>query len=284
MASRFMSSSILGMPGHAVPCANPIQNLGGGAGGPMVNPGEISSWPMLKIKYKTDPERLASLLPPGLEPGDEPNVYVTFYNVPIEEAPEYGTVVSIEAKYKGEKGEFTVGFAISQEEPVLLCQQLWGQPKYLAQTTYFRYGDKVEARCTHQGYTFIEFKGKVVGVEANPADFTQNDWWIKCVRSWTMQPEQYDFPPHVVHVKAQYGTAFYEKVEGTLTLRDSPWDPMAEYLPIRGEVTAHLWQPIFKDRGITLAGPLDPKKYWPFVDTIAGSHWPGHNGGPRKAK
>jgi acetoacetate decarboxylase len=75
-----------------------------------------------------------------------------------------------------------------------------------------------------------------------------------------------------------------EKVEGTLTLRESPWDPMSEHLPIRGPVTAHLWQPVFKDRGINLAGPLDPKKYWPFVDTIAGSHWPGHNGGPRKGK
>jgi acetoacetate decarboxylase len=264
--------------------ANPIQNASAGTGGPKTNPGEISNWPMLKIKYLSDPERIAALLPPGIEPGDEPYVYVTFYNVPIEASPEYGTVISVEAKYKGEKGEFTIGYAISQEEPVLLCQQLWGQPKYLAQTTYFRYGDVVEAKCTHQGYTFIEFKGKVTGVAPIPADFTQNDWWIKCVRSWTMQPEQYDFPPHVVHVKALYGTAHMEKVEGTLTLRESPWDPMSEYLPIRGPVTAHLWQPVFKDRGINLAGPLDPKKYWPFVDTIAGSHWPGHNGGPRKGK
>jgi len=125
VASRFISSAILGAP-FAVPCANPVQNLSSGAGGPAIAPGEISNWPMLKIKYKTDPARLKSLLPPGLEPGDEPNVYVTFYNVPIHEAPEYGTVVSVEAKYKGEKGEFTLFIAISQEEPVLLCQQLWG--------------------------------------------------------------------------------------------------------------------------------------------------------------
>lgn len=276
MAKSKSSSSA----GTAPVAANPIQNQGGS--GLTIAPGEISDWPMLKIKYKTDPKLLKSLLPPGLEPGDEPNVFVTFYNVPIHEAPEYGTVISVEAKYKGEKGEFTICIAISQEEPVLLCQQLWGQPKYLAQTTYFRFGDKVEAKCEHQGYTFIEFKGKAVSVEPNPEEFTQNDWWIKSVRSWTMQPEQYDFPPHVIHVKAKYGTARYEKLEGTLTLRESPWDPMSKYLPIKGPVEAYLWSPLFRDRSITLRDPLDPKAYWPFVDTIGGSHWPGYHGGPKK--
>jgi len=280
MASRFIASSILGTMA-STPCANPIQNLGGGSENNFrINPGEISNWPMLKIQYRSDPKKIAAILPPGIEPGDEPNVFVTFYNVPIEESPEYGTVVSVEAKYNGVKGEYTVGFAISQEEPVLLCQKLWGQPKYLAQTTYFRYGDTVEAKCTHQGYTFIEFKGKVTETVANPPEFTQNDWWIKCIPSVDMQG--YDVPPKVVHVRSVYETALMQKIEGKLILRDSPWDPMTEYFPIQGEVTAHLWTPVFKDRGISDAGPLDPVKFAPFADTIGGSRYPGHHGGPRR--
>lgn len=276
MVSRFVNASILGgagLPSLSAPAAD---------GAPMGVPGENGNWPMLKLQYRSDPERIASILPPGIEPGDEPNVYITFYNVPINNEPEYGTVLSVEAKYKGQKGEYTISFAISQEDPVILCQELWGQPKYLAHTDYFRLGDYVEAKVCHHGYTYLEFRGKVKGVMPNPPDFTENNWWVKKTRSVTMQPGKYDFPPHVVHVRSVYGTAYKEKVEGQLVLRDSPWDPVAEMLPIRGEVSAYLWTPIFKDRGITLADPLDPEAFWPFADTIGGSRWPGHHGGPKK--
>ena len=70
--------------------------------------------------------------------------------------------------------------------------------------------------------------------------------------------------------------------EGTLTLRDSPWDPIKELLPIESDVSARLWTPNSFDRDIALAGKLDADAYAPFADTISGSRWPGENGGPRK--
>ena len=33
---------------------------------PMGAPGDIINWPMLKIHYRTDPEAIAALLPPGI--------------------------------------------------------------------------------------------------------------------------------------------------------------------------------------------------------------------------
>ncbi|MBW2288987.1 MAG: hypothetical protein JRG80_20215 [Deltaproteobacteria bacterium] len=47
-----------------------------------------------------------------------------------------------------------------------------------------------------------------------------------------------DLPPHVVRVHTEHRTAFNQTVEGTLTLRDSPWDPIKELLPIESEVLA----------------------------------------------
>ena len=72
-------------------------------------------------------------------------------------------------------------------------------------------------------------------------------------------------------------------MEGELLLRDSPWDPLTTLLPMREQVSAHLWWPIFLDRKITLAGPLDPEGFLPFADTISGSRYPGTSGGPKKA-
>ena len=36
---------------------------------PQGNPGDIVNWPMLKIAYRTDPDKIAALLPPGISPG-----------------------------------------------------------------------------------------------------------------------------------------------------------------------------------------------------------------------
>ncbi|MBW2725428.1 MAG: 2-oxo acid dehydrogenase subunit E2, partial [Deltaproteobacteria bacterium] len=55
---------------------------------PQINPGEISNWPLLKIRYRTDAEKIAALLPPGIDPGDEPNVSLNIYNVPVPDEPE----------------------------------------------------------------------------------------------------------------------------------------------------------------------------------------------------
>lgn len=250
--------------------------------GPQINPGDILNWPMLKLSYKTDPEAIAKLLPPGIEPGAEPNVNITIYNFPVLNEPEYGCVVNIEANYNGIPGEYTMGIAIDQEAAVFNSQERWGQPKYYAETQFYRLMDYVKASVTHRGYTFLEFEGQVTETLENPPEHETNEWWTKHARSVDMMPESYDFPPHVVRVYSKYGTAFMQKVEGKLTLNPSPWDPVATALPIRSEPTAHLWTPIFLDRKITLEGELDGKAYWPFVDTIGGSQWPGTDGGPKK--
>lgn len=248
---------------------------------PQGNGGEIINWPMLKVTYRTDKDRIASLLPPGIEPGASPHVTVTFYNFPVLNAPEYGVVVNVDADYQGTPGEFTLAIGIDQEHVVKPSQERFGQPKFYAETQYFRMLDMVEARTSHNKHTFAEFRGRVVGTQENLPDADQNEWWIKCMRDIDHTPGKYDFPPHVVHVYSRFGTAHLSKLEGELVLHTSRWDPIKELLPLREQVSAHLWSPVFIDRKITLAGELDGDKFWPYADTIGGSRWPGEQGGPR---
>ena len=58
------------------------------SGAPQGNPGDIVNWPMLKIVYRTDPEKIAALLPPGIESGANPHVTLTIYNFPVPDEPE----------------------------------------------------------------------------------------------------------------------------------------------------------------------------------------------------
>ncbi len=250
---------------------------------PQANTGEIINWPMLKIKYKTDPEKIAALLPPGIEPGAEPIVTLTVYNFPVNGAPEYGVVTTVHANYNGMEGEFALGYGIDQEEAVFVSQERNGQPKFPCDIKFYRLMEYVFASCTHQGHTFLDFKGQCVGAEDPGEQFEHNEWWIKVSRGVGIEPAtSYDFPPHVVRVRTVYGTAYKEKVMGQLTLTSSPWDPVADLLPVREEVENYLWWPTFHDREITLAGELDGEKFMPFADVIGGSRWPGENGGPKK--
>lgn len=250
---------------------------------PQGNTGDIVNWPMLKVVYRTDPEKIAALLPPGIEPGANPHVTLTIYNFPVPDEPEYGILTTIDANYNGIEGEYALGYGIDQESAIFNSQQRNGQPKYPCTTDYFRLGPNVSARCSHQGYTFVEFKGTSTGPAPLLDEFDLHEWWVKVSLAVGMMPgTDYDFPPHVVHVRSRYGTAWREEVEGELILRDSPWDPIASKLPMLEQVSAHLWWPIFMDREIKLAGPLDPEGFLPFVDVISGSRWPGTMGGPQR--
>ncbi|MBW2291163.1 MAG: acetoacetate decarboxylase family protein [Deltaproteobacteria bacterium] len=247
---------------------------------PQINPGEISNWPLLKIRYRTDAEKIAALLPPGIDPGEEPNVSLNIYNVPVPDEPEMGVLIAVDADYRGTKGFYTIGLGIDQEAAIAISRDMNGQPKYPSEITYYRMGDKITARCTHQGYTYVEFEGTVTGVAADFPQYEENEWWVKVSRAVGGAEKAYDFPPHVVHVKSTYSTTYRENVEGELRLLDSPWDPIAKLLPINELLSAQLETAAWLGRDITLEGELNPEAFWPFIDTIGGSRWPGQSGGP----
>lgn len=247
-----------------------------------INPGDILGWPVLKVDYPTDARAVAALLPPGIEPGDESNVHLSIYCYPVRDEPEYGVVVSVDANYLGTKGVYTLAYGIDQESAVYISKDTNGQPKFLAEIDYYRMGDTVTARCVHHGYTFLEFHGKTTATAPLPAAYVEHEWWVKVSRAVGGKEKSYDFPPHVVMVKTSYQPIHRVTVEGELRLLESPWDPIAQLLPMRGAATAYLSTAMPTAREITLNGRLDPEAFWPFVDTIGSARWPGTSGGPRR--
>jgi len=247
-----------------------------------INPGDILGWPSLKISYPTDPAKLAALLPPGIEPSERADVHLNIYCIPVPDEPEFGVVISVDADYRGQKGVYALGYGIDQESAIYISKDMNGQPKFPCEIEYYRLGESVRARCSHQNYTFLDFKGKTAGPAEMPEQETQHEWWIKVSRAVGGAEKAYDLPPHVVMVKGQSKPVYRESVVGRLELLESPWDPIAERLPMEGEATAYLSTAKIVSRAISREGPLDPEAFWPFVDTIGSSRWPGTLGGPRR--
>jgi acetoacetate decarboxylase len=247
---------------------------------PLSRPGEIAGWPKLVVTYTTEPAGAAALLPPGFELLD-PVVTVGFYCVPVLDEPELGVSVRIEASWRGVAGRYSLGLGIDQEAAVHISAETNGQPKFLCDIAYFRLGDRVTARASHQRYTFVEFTG-TAGGEVPPAggEVVEHEWWVKYSRAIGGAEGAYDLAPRVVDVATTFEQRHVEDVEGTLVLRDSPWDPIARYLPMCEPGRAQLVTHTPKARTITDAGPLDPEAFWPHADVIGGSRWPGRRGGP----
>ena len=248
----------------------------------MARPGEVAGWPKLVIKYPTDPANIGPLLPAGIQPTDDSTVQIGIYCVPIHGEPEYGVSIKVPASWQGVEGVYNLGMGIDQEQAVFISGERNGQPKFLCDIEYYRIGDSVGARATHQGYTFVEYQGTVAGEGAVvPGDQTEHEWWTKYSRE-IGGGQGYDFAPVVVVVATTTEQVHVEDLDGSLRLIESPWDPVARYLPVDGEVSAQLVSHRMKARAITNAGPLDPEAFWAHADVIGGSRWPGTNGGPRR--
>ena len=249
---------------------------------PMTRPGEVAGRPKLVLRYPTDPERIADLLPPGLTAVGDPVVQIGIYCVPVHGEPEYGVSTKVAAAFDGLDGQYCLGIGIDQESAIFISRETNGQPKFPCSVRFFRLGAEIHASCTHQGRTFLDFRGVVSGSpEPTGIEVEDNEWWIKVSRAVGGVERAYDFPPHVVRVRTAGVVTHTETLRGELTLADSPWDPYTELLPMAGPATAELVTTRHTAREITLAGPLDPDAFWPHADTIGGSRWPGERGGPK---
>lgn len=250
---------------------------------PMTRPGEVAGRPKLVLRYPTDAQRLADLLPPGLTPTGEAVVQIGIYCVPVNGEPEYGVSTKVPARFDAMEGQYCLGIGIDQESAIFISRETNGQPKFPCAVRFFRLGDDVHASCTHQGHTFLTFEGSVSGSPPpSGEEFEENEWWIKVSRAVGGREKAYDFPPHVVRVRSAGVVTHTESLDGDLVLGDSPWDPYTELLPMVGPATAELVTTRHTAREITLAGPLDPDAFWPHADTIGGSRWPGDRGAPRR--
>jgi len=246
--------------------------------------------PKLVLRYPTDPARIAALLPPGLDPIDGEAgsvVQIGVYCVPVHGEPEHGVSTRVPASFDGTAGQYCLGIGIDQESAIFVSRETNGQPKFPCEVTFFRLGERVVARCTHQGRTFLELDGTTTGAPPSVGhvaigdELVEDEWWIKVSRAvGGGEQVAYDFAPHVVRVHTEGVVVDVEEVLGDVVLHPSPWDPYTDLLPMVGPTTAALVTTRHTARSIALAGPLDPDGFWPFADTIGGSRWPGERGAP----
>jgi acetoacetate decarboxylase len=193
----------------------------------------VGAWSTsLTAIYETDPDVIAAVLPPPLEPTDEPLVRVSIATVDIGAGrPPFGAgTFAVQARHEGTIGNYPLLMPMTTEQSVIGGRETFGEPKKLAQVTVDRDGDQVHGQVSRLGITILEIRGTVCVPAEGPPERERIDFYFKFLPA--PDGKGFDGEPALVYCRRQESTRTYAPVEGEVLLHESRFDPVAD-LPVR---------------------------------------------------
>jgi acetoacetate decarboxylase len=185
----------------------------------------------LVATYLTDPEVIAAVLPPPIEPGAEPLVKVTVATVDIPGYPTFGAgSFSVRARHEGTEGFYALLMPMTTEQSVIGGRETFGEPKKLGSVDLDRDGDQVTGTFARMGTEFVRISGRVSGQLALPDTETRTDFYFKFLPA--PDGKGFDSDPALVYCHRTEQTRKLEAVTGEVLLSESRFDPVAD-LPVR---------------------------------------------------
>jgi acetoacetate decarboxylase len=200
----------------------------------------VGAWSTsLTATYETDPEVVAAVLPPPLEPTEAPLVRVSVARVDLGRglAPFGAGTFAVQARHDGAVGNYPLIMPMTTEQSVVGGRETFGEPKKLAQVTLERDGDQVTGRVRRLGTTFIELAGTVTETLATPEDQDRVDFYFKFLPA--PDGKGFDAEPSLVYCHRHETYRSLGRVDGEVRLTESRFDPVAD-LPVRRVVSMTL--------------------------------------------
>ena len=184
----------------------------------------------LWVDYETEPDVIAAVLPRPLSPGREPLVHLNIGEVEMDSGAGFGIGnITVRAAHGDVQGEYSLAMPMGSEAAVVGGRETWGEPKKLAECRVERSGDEVLATITRHAITYAELRGRVVEALPPPPPRQTLDFYFKFLIS--PDGKGFDDDPALVYCRRTYHIQRWERFEGEVLLRDSPYDPIAD-LPV----------------------------------------------------
>jgi acetoacetate decarboxylase len=185
----------------------------------------------LVATYLTDAEVAAAVLPPPIEPGDEPLVKVTVATVDIAGYPTFGAgSFSVRARHEGTDGFYALLMPMTTEQSVIGGRETFGEPKKLGSVELSRQGDRVTGTFARMGVEIVRVEGRVGEMLEPPGPETRTDFYFKFLPA--PDGKGFDTDPALVYCHRTEQTRKLESVDGQVHLSESRFDPVAD-LPVR---------------------------------------------------
>ena len=186
---------------------------------------------VLTAYWETDPDLVAEVLPPPLEPTDDPLVRLVIATVEIAGRPPFGAgTFAVTAQHEGTVGDYALLMPMTTEQAVIGGRETFGEPKKLGDVTLTQDGDQVVGAMGRLGTTFVEARGRVAEALPLPEDSERVSFYFK----FLLAPDGkgFDDEPGLVYCRRAEKVRRLERLDGEVILRESNFDPVAD-LPVR---------------------------------------------------
>lgn len=190
---------------------------------------------MLSVDFLTDPAVVAHVLPPPLEPSDEPRVKAMVGRWQSNCVGDFfGGAIYVAARYDGVDGDYVLAMYMDNDSPLIYGRDLFGEPKKLATSQVHRHGDVYTGHVSRGGTRIIELHAHLAN-DLTPFGAEAVNYNFKARPDSTGIGLEED----AILTRARLETQVARGWEGTgtVTLRGTAHDPLDE-LPVVSVVGA----------------------------------------------
>jgi acetoacetate decarboxylase len=215
----------------------------------------VETWATtLVATYETDPEAVAAVLPPPLQPSASPLVRVTVATVDMGRGyPIFGAgTFAVHCSYDGIEGDYALVMPMTTEQAVIGGRETFGEPKKLAEVGLDQEeeGGRITGYCRRMGITFVEVTGTISGETEPASDRTRTSYYVKFLPAVT--GKGFDDDPELVACRREERTRKQWTVNGSVQLTESRFDPVVD-LPVRRLVGIELAERSSRQSGEVIA-------------------------------
>ena len=231
---------------------------------------------LLLVAYETKPEIVKRLLPPPLEPAEQPIVFAFVANYP---STNFGVsykegALSLRSEFNGEVGQYYLAMPVTNDIALALGREVFGYPKKIAEI-YFKHEKRnVEGWIERHGTRFFDVKAKLNG-RLNAPDtmslFMENIGNGKEIISVSYNYKHFqspvikdfDYHPRLIREEILLKPQELEYGSAEITLRSSESDPWGEVSVERTLGAVYLRGNNSMLKGNVIA-ELEPEKFKPY--------------------
>lgn len=216
----------------------------------------------LTVHFETDPDAVAGLLPPPLEPSPNPVgvAWVRDVGNSTTVGPYAVAGLAVRARYREITANYCLSLPVSTSAALLFGRDLYGEPSKLAKVVFEEQDDHVWGSAERHEIRFLSVRGRCN--EDAPAGREENGFFYF---KYLLRPDGagFDTPPVLIHAIEDIGVKTARRGRGEIVFRDSPHDPVAD-IPVRQVLDAvytegHLYR---SANVLTLA---DPDAFLPYA-------------------
>jgi acetoacetate decarboxylase len=184
--------------------------------------------------------------------------------MPGTDEPLQAGTFSVACRHGDVHGFYDLLMLMSTESAVVGGRETFGEPKKIGAVSLEHHGEGVGAEVvgvmSRKGVDLVEIRGSVAEV-LDPGPVTER---YAFYYKFMLDPQGggFDHDPTFVHVHRTQENRLAERVEGTIALRDSAFDPVAD-LPVQHLVDVTFTENHQTQTG-TIMGTVPAAWLWPF--------------------